>query len=70
MPRAARAKGGPCQGRVEGDAGKLFDAITDGGTKASGGRVRIPDGIVIGSHTSKTTGVATIDISKSGQVYR
>ncbi|MEL3952950.1 MULTISPECIES: RHS repeat-associated core domain-containing protein [Gammaproteobacteria] len=65
-----RVKGGARQGRVEGDAGKLFDAITDGGTKTSGGRVRMPDGTVIGSHTSKTTGVATIDINKSGQIYK
>jgi len=65
-----RVKGGARQGRVEGDAGKIFDAITDGGTKGAGGRVTMPDGTVIGTHTSKTTGVATIDINKSGQIYK
>ena len=29
-----------------------------------------PDGTIIGSHVSKSTGVATIDINKAGQVYK
>lgn len=65
-----RLKGGVRQGRVQGDANAILETITNGGKKGAGDRVTMPDGTIIGSHTSTKTGVTTIDINKSGQVYK
>lgn len=55
---------------MEGDADSLFNSITEGGTLRESGYVDMPDGTIIGTHTSKTTGVGTIDINKNGQLYK
>ena len=65
-----RLKGGVRQGRVEGDAKAIFSSITEGGEKLSNGRVKMEDGTVIGTHTSKSTGQTTIDINKGDQIYK
>lgn len=67
MERLAKGKR---QGRVEGDVRQIFAAITEGGVKGRNDYMTMPDGTIIGSHVSKSTGVATIDINKAGQVYK
>lgn len=65
-----RVSGGARQGRVEGDADSLFSTITEGGTLRQSGYVEMPDGTIIGTHASKSTGVSTIDINKNGLLYK
>lgn len=65
-----RLKGGVLQGRIQGDPKAIISSITKGGEKLSGGRVKLKDGTIVGSHTSKKTGVATLDINRGGKIYK
>ena len=63
-------KGGTLMGSVKGDAKAIFNAITQGGQKVPNGMVKMSDGTMIGQHAATSTGQATIDINKAGQIYK
>lgn len=65
-----RLKGGVLQGRIQGNAEAIVSSITEGGEKIGGNRVKMPDGTIIGTHTSKKTGVTTIDVNRNGKVHK
>jgi len=59
------------ENKVIGNVDEIYKKITIGGTKTSGGAIKMPDGSIIMKHSRKTTKGATdaISINKNG-VYR
>jgi len=76
MPAVANAekftklKGGVQQAIIKGNAQDIFDAISKGGQKLPDGRVKLPDGKLVGIHFSTKTGEFTIDINKAGEIFK
>jgi len=62
-------KGG-LQGFVKGDGTSIFNAISRGGALQTNGTILMRDGTTLFNHFSTKTGVFTIDINKSGQVFK
>lgn len=60
--KLTRVKAG-MQGFVKGDGPSIYKAITQGGKLQSNGQYLMPNGMLIGNHISKTTGIYTIHIT-------
>ncbi len=65
-----KLKGGVQQATIQGNGPDIFRALSQGGQTLSSGAVRLPNGTVIFSHISTTTGEFTLDINAAGQIYK
>ncbi len=66
----AKLKGGKLQGSVKGSADDIFKQLSKGGQQLPSGAIKTADNTIINMHKSKSTGVSTIDINKSGTIYK
>jgi hypothetical protein len=63
-------KNGEMQGALKGDASSIFQDLIIDATHIRGNLYQLPDGTYINFHNSTSTGVPTIDINKSGMIYK
>jgi len=67
--KLTRVKGAQ-QGFVRGNADRIFQKLTEGAKQISAKSFQLWDGTIITKYRSSTTGVATIQINKAGQIFK